>query len=99
MLEVAAALNNFASQSTQNDFAPKADEPIFTLSTSQLQEIIAEAIEEATKPLLNRLSALNDRVTAQGEEIIRLGTLQETEISRVCVDIAYDRQRLAKLER
>jgi uncharacterized membrane protein len=94
-----ARINNFASQSTQSDFVSQADEPTFILTTSQLRGIITEAVEEATKLLSDRLSALDDRVTAQSEEITRLAALQETEISRVCVDIAYDRQRLAKLER
>jgi hypothetical protein len=38
-------------------------------------------------------------VAAQGEQIAVLTSTQELDINRICLDIAYDRQRLARLER
>jgi len=55
--------------------------------------------------LQDRVSALDDRVVSLEEEnatlrlkLASLETLQEEEITRVCVDIATDRRRLAALE-
>jgi hypothetical protein len=64
MIEVAKAINSFA-QSTAEQTVP-TEEPVFILTSSQLQEIISRAVLEATEPLYR--------------------------------EIAYDRQRIAKLE-
>jgi hypothetical protein len=81
-------------------FAPVAEaspkeEPIFVLTSGQLQAIIKEAI----KPLLDRIESLEAAITRQDEMIQALEATQEQDISRLALDIAYDRQRLAKLER
>jgi hypothetical protein len=64
MIKIAAALNSFASVAQQVDVSP--EEPIFVLTSSQLQDLITRAIQEAIEPLYQ--------------------------------EIAYDRQRIAKLE-
>jgi hypothetical protein len=66
MSEIALArINSFAYQAEQVNAQPSG-EPIFVLTSSQLQELISRAIVEATEPLYR--------------------------------EIAYDRQRIAKLE-
>jgi hypothetical protein len=54
MVEVAAAINNFASQATQNDIVSPINEPIFVLTGSQLKSII----QETTAPILQELQNL-----------------------------------------
>jgi hypothetical protein len=72
MEEIASArINSFAP--VQADVQP-VEEPIFVLTRSQLQEIITRA----TKPLQDRLDALQEEIA---------------------LERAYDRQRIAKLER
>ena len=100
MIEVAAAINSFLPTEQQADVQP--EDPIFVLTSRQLQEIIARALQ----PLQDRIESLEATVTGQGEEIATLRAsaaslenLQESEISRVCLDIAYDRRRLAALEK
>jgi predicted nuclease with TOPRIM domain len=59
MSEIALArINSFASAEPQNGFVSPSEEPVFVLTRSQLQEIITEAIQEATegqKEILDRL--------------------------------------------
>jgi uncharacterized membrane protein len=66
MSEIALArINSFAYQAEQVN-AQSSEEPIFVLSSSQLQDLISRVVLEATEPLYK--------------------------------EIAYDRQRIAKLE-
>jgi uncharacterized membrane protein len=95
MIEVATAINNFASQATQTDFVPPSEESVFILTASQIQEIIKEAIQ----PLKDHIDSLEATVANLQEDLTVLETSEEQDISRLAVDIAYDRQRLAKLER
>jgi len=95
MIEVATAINNFASQATQTDFVPPSEESVFILTASQIQEIIKEAIQ----PLKDHINSLEATVANLQEDLTVLETTEELDISRLAVDIAYDRQRLAKLER
>jgi hypothetical protein len=95
MIEVATAINNFASQATQTDFVPPSEESVFILTASQIQEIIKEAIQ----PLKDQIDSLEATVANLQEDLTVLETSEEQDISRLAVDIAYDRQRLAKLER
>jgi uncharacterized membrane protein len=95
MIEVATAINNFASQATQTDFVPPSEESVFILTASQIQEIIKEAIQ----PVKDHIDSLEATVANLQEDLTVLETSEEQDISRLAVDIAYDRQRLAKLER
>jgi uncharacterized membrane protein len=95
MIEVATAINNFASQATQTDFVPPSEESVFILTASQIQEIIKEAIQ----PLKDHIDSLEATVANLQKDLTVLETSEEQDISRLAVDIAYDRQRLAKLER
>ena len=91
-----ASINSFGSTPKAN--VPQSEESIFVLSGSELKAIIAKAIQEATKPILTRLSDLEGTLRTQEEEIVDLRAFGEAEIERVCVDIATDRRRLAALE-
>jgi uncharacterized membrane protein len=65
MIKVAAALNSFASEPEAT--APPSEE-IFVLSASQLSDLITQAIERATAPLMGRLSVLEREVRGRGAE-------------------------------
>ena len=64
------------------------EESVFVLTGSQLQEIISRTIQ----PLQEEMTALRSR-------LIKLESLQEQDTTRICLDIAYDRERVAKLEK
>ena len=98
-----ASINSFGN-SPEADASP--EESIFVLTSSQLRSLIVEAVEKAIQPLQDRIESLESTVASQGNELAALRSklaslesLQESEISRVCVDIAQDRRRLAALEK
>ena len=69
-------------------------------------EQLIQAIQEAIQPLQDRISSLEDRVTGLQEEnaalrakLASMESLQEQDTTRICLDIAYDRRRLAALEK
>ena len=68
MLEIALAkINSFAHVAQQAKVPPS--EPIFVLSSSQLQEIITRAVQEATGPLVERIEALESWREDQAEVV------------------------------
>lgn len=85
-----ASLNSFGP-ALKADVQP-AEESVFVLTGSQLREIIAQAVKEAIQPLQDRIESLENKMS-------ELQSLQESEVSRICVDIATDRRRLAALEK
>ncbi len=99
MQEIAtASINNL--RIPQADVPPSED-PIFVLTSSQLKDIISRAIQ----PLKDELSELKATVASQDNELatvrlklVSLETLQEQDTTRICLDIAQDRRRLASLE-
>jgi hypothetical protein len=93
MIEVAEAINSFLPAEQEADIvSPSEEEPVFILTSSQLQDIITKAVEKATQPLQREISRLNQRIDS-------LESLHDQDVSRICLDIAYDRQRLARLEK
>jgi len=82
-------INTFGSTS------PKADvpqsEPVISLTLDQLKGLIESAVQEAINPILDEIKVLKTNIAA-------LESTQEQEITRLCLDIAYDRQRITKLE-
>jgi len=93
-------INNFGPSPKAHE--PPSEDPIFVLTASQLRKIVSDAI----KPLQDEVMELKTTVASQQEEIASTGlklasleSLQESEISRVCVDIAHDRRRLTALEK
>ena len=93
MIEVAKAINTFGTASPKADVSP-SEEPIFVLTGSQLQEIISRAIQ----PLQDEVQSLKDIIASLENKVSALTTTQEQEVNRLAVDIAFDRQRIAKLE-
>jgi len=85
-----ARINNFGP-ALKADVQP-AEESVFVLTSNQLKEIIAQAVKEAIQPLQEEMAALRSRLA-------ELETLQEQDTTRICLDIAYDRRRLAALEK
>ena len=101
MSEIAVAkINSFAPIAAQTDFpVSPSEEAVFILNSVQLSALITKAIEKAIEPLQDRVKDLEKIVAAQGEQIATLTSTQEQDVNRICLDIAYDRQRLARLER
>jgi len=83
-----ASINTFGT-------SPKADvpqaEPVISLTLDQLKGLIESAVQEAINPILDEIKDLKTKIAA-------LESTQEQEITRLCLDIAYDRQRITKLE-
>jgi hypothetical protein len=95
-----AQINSLPS-TAQADFVPPADEPVFILTSSQLQDIISQAIQ----PALDRISEIEDRMDRLEEENatlrLKMASLESTEeqdVTRIYSDVAQDRQRISKLE-
>jgi len=84
-----ASINTFGSTSTKAD-VPQS-EPVISLTLDQLKGLIESAVQEAINPILDEIKDLETKIAA-------LESTQEQEITRLCLDIAYDRQRITKLE-
>jgi hypothetical protein len=102
MSEIANASINNLRTSTEADNVPPADEPVFILTSSQLKDIISQAIQ----PALDRISEMEDRMDRLEEEnatmrlkLSSVESLEEQDVSRLACDIAYDRQRISRLEK
>lgn len=78
--------------------SPSRDQ-LITLTYGQLQDLITQAVAGAIQGLQDRVESLEATVAGQGEKIAALETTQEQDINRICLDIAFDRQRLAALEK
>ena len=87
-------INTFGP-SSKADFVPQSEEPVFILTSSQIQDLITRALQ----PLQDEIETLKATVTSQDEKIAALESTQEREVDRLALDIAYDRQRLARLEK
>jgi len=99
-------INSFAPIAAQTDFESPSEESVFVLTSSQLQEIISQAVQKAIEPLAERISSLEVTVAAQEEKIAALRAqvrslegIEEQDVTRICLDIAQDRQRISKLEK
>jgi len=69
MSEIAvASINSFASDAMRADFVPPSEEPVFILTSSQLQDLIARA----TQGLQDEVRQLQATVARQGEKIAAL---------------------------
>ena len=74
MIEVARAINTFGP-SLKDAFVPPSEEPVFILTSGQLQDLIKEAIQ----PLQDEVSLLQATMTAQDEKIAALESTQNTQ--------------------
>ena len=93
-----ASINSFASTETRTDFVPPSEQ-LVTLTYGQLQDLTTQAVQKAIQPLQDHVNDLEKTIAAQGEQIAALTTTEEHDVNRICLDIAYDRQRLARLEK
>jgi len=99
MSEIAVAKINTFGTSPKADVESPSEEVVFILNSGQLSILITKAIEKAIEPLQDHVKDLEKIVAAQGEQITTLTSTQEQDVNRICLDIAYDRQRLARLEK
>lgn len=83
-----------------------ANNTIFVLTSDQLRSIVTGAIKEATGAIRQELDLLqreraNDQreIAALRAQVRSLESTEEQDITRVCLDIAQDRQRISRLER
>lgn len=98
MSEIATASINTFGISPKADFVPTSEQ-LITLTYGQLQDLIINAVTKAIEPLQDEVRGLKAIVANQNEKIATLETTQDQDITRLALDIAYDRQRLAKLEK
>jgi uncharacterized membrane protein len=98
MSEIASASINTFGISPKADFVPTSEQ-LITLTFSQLQDLVIRAVEKALQPLQDEIESLKVTLASQNEKIAALETTEEHDVSRLALDIAYDRQRLAKLEK
>lgn len=100
MTEVAIARINTFGPSPKAGFESPSDQ-LIVLSCSQLHDLIREAIQ----PLQDEISQLSEEIDQDRKEIAdlrakltSLESTQEKDTTRICLDIAYDRKRITKLE-
>jgi hypothetical protein len=106
MSEIASARINTFGISPKADLVSPSEESVFVLNASQLSDLITQAVEKAIQPLQDRISSLEDKTASLEEEnvsmhlkLAALETTEEQDISRLALDIAYDRQRISRLEK
>jgi uncharacterized coiled-coil protein SlyX len=99
-----ASINSFGP-APKDDFVSPSEQ-LITLTIGELQDLITQAVQKAIQPLQDRIESLESMIASQDKEMAALRSklasqesLQESEISRVCVNIAEDRRRLAALEK
>jgi septal ring factor EnvC (AmiA/AmiB activator) len=98
MSDVANARINTFGPSPKADFV-STSEQLITLTYGQLQDLVIQAAERAIHPMQDRIKSLEATIARQDAKIAALEATEEHDVSRLALDIAYDRQRLAKLER
>jgi len=77
---------------TFSSISTLSSDQLITLTIGQLQDLVAQAVQEAIQPLVVRMGTLQAQIT-------KMESLQEQDVTRIYCDIAQDRQRIAKLER
>jgi chromosome segregation ATPase len=87
MIDIATAINSFASEQANNEL-PKTT---ILLSIDQLQDLITAAITRAVEPLQARIEELEEKVQ-------KLEESQQNESERVFQSIAEDRRRISAIE-
>lgn len=87
------SLDNVLSENIHFSASPSRDQ-LITLTIGQLQDLIKEAVQ----PLQDEISDLKATIANQGEKITALESTEEQDVTRICLDIALDRKRIAALE-
>lgn len=95
MIEVAEAINSFLPREQEAySHVPPSEEPVFILSSGQLQEIISQAIGQA---LEEREEALSEALKGQ-EKLLQFIQAQALEIQALKSILEAQSKRLEKLE-
>lgn len=89
-----AGINSLLPSTQQVDVQPSEEDSIFVFTATELEDIITRA----TQPLQARVDALEATIDQQNDKIASLEATQEKEMNRIALDIAFDRQRISKLE-
>ncbi len=97
MTKLASASINTFGPSPKADSVPPSEQTI-SLSYGQLQDLVKGAVEQAIEPLHEEIAQDRQEIEALRSTVASLETALYQEICRICLDIAYDRKRLAKLE-
>jgi len=98
MLEVVdTGINSFAPVASHVDVSP-SEEPVFILTSGQLEAIILQAIERATAPLEDRLDAMEERGVGcgKGGEALQDGQEGLDQISRKVLDLRAENMALKR---
>ena len=95
---LASSINAFG----QDNHVSPSEDTLITLTYGQLRGLICQAVKGALQPVIDEVMELKATAASQGEEIAALRSkvaslesLQESETSRLWMDIAEDRRRLA----
>ena len=83
MDNVASAKINTFGTLPKADFVPQSEDPVFILTSKQLQEIITRAIQ----PLQDEVRELKATVTRQDEKIASLESTQETQADNQLIQL------------
>jgi hypothetical protein len=94
MIEAAKAINSFAQSLAGQKDVP-TDDPVFILTSSQLQEIISKAVLEATEPLYREIAYDRKRITKLESKPLQPLQKDRGEILRALL-VAHDGKMLAK---
>ena len=81
-----AQINSFASQAMQCN-VPPSEESVFILTSSQLQDLITQAVEKAIQPLQDRIDSLEVTVARQDEKIASMESTQETQADNSLIQL------------
>jgi uncharacterized coiled-coil protein SlyX len=79
MIEATHSLNAFP--------VPPTEDPVFILTSGQLQDLITAAVEQAIQPLQDRIEALEATVARQDGEIAALEATQDTQADNQLIQL------------
>ena len=75
-------INTFGP-SSKADFVPQSEDPVFVLTSSQLQDLITRALQ----PLQDEVESFRATVTRQDEKIAALESTQETQADNQLIQL------------
>ena len=87
MDNVASARINTFGTSPKANFVSQSEEPVFVLTSSQLQDLVTRAVEKAIQPLQDEVESLKGTVTCQDEKIAALESTQETQADNQLIQL------------
>jgi hypothetical protein len=93
-----ASINNL--RISEANFVSPSEQSI-TIPAAALQDLLGaiQRLKDEVEALREERDQDRQEIAALRSSVASLESLQESEISRLCVDIATDRRRLAKLEK